>query len=115
MPAVTDFSTNNAIVGNGTTTTSTISLYGNDLVGLLIPSAWDGGNITIQGCDTQTGTFVDVYDSIGNIVTLTVGGSSRIVGITGSFLQAIANIPFIKLKTALTVGADRTVIVLSKG
>lgn len=115
MAQFQEFQTNTAIISNGGTLSPTISLYGNDLVGLMIPASYDGGNITIQGSNAQDGTFVDVYDSNGNIVTATVGGASRIVGITGSFLQAVANIPFIKLKTATAVGADRSIIVLSKG
>lgn len=115
MPASTDYQVNNVLIANGQTTSDFIPLYGNDLVGLQIPSTWEGGNITIMGSYASDGVFVDVYDSSGSIVTLTVGGASRIVSITGTFLQAVANVPFIKLKAASAVGANRTIIVTSKG
>lgn len=107
--------TTSVTIANGATVSGAIALGGTTLVGLLIPSTWDGGNITIQGCDTSGGTYVDVYDSNGNIVTATVGGASRIVSLTGNMLQAVANIPHIKLKAASAVGASRTIVVLSKG
>lgn len=102
-------------VANGATTSGEYYLNGNMLVGLLIPSTWDGGNITVQGSDVSGGTFVDIYDSVGSIVTVTVGGASRIVSLTGNPLQAVANVPYIKLKTASAVGADRTIKILAKG
>lgn len=107
--------TTTVTIATSGTTSGAIALNGNNLVGLLIPSTWDGGNITIQGCDTVSGTYVDVYDSNGSIATVTVGGASRIVGLTGSFMQAVANIPFIKLKTASAVAATRTIVILQKG
>lgn len=115
MPAVTDYQVNTIVIANGQTTSDFIPLYGNDLVGLQIPASWDGGNITIMGSYANDGTYVDVYDSNGNIVTVTVGGASRIVSLTGTFLQAVANIPFIKLKAASAVGANRTIYITSKG
>lgn len=102
-------------VANGATTSGEYYLNGNMLVGLLIPSTWDGGNITVQGSDVSGGTYVDIYDSVGSIVTVTVGGASRIVSLTGNPLQAVANVPYIKLKTASAVGADRTIKILAKG
>lgn len=107
--------TNSVTISSAGTVSGAITLGGQMLVGLLIPSTWDGGNITIQGCDTLGGTYVDVYDSTGTICTATVGGVSRIVGLSGSMLQAVANIPFIKLKSASAVAANRTIVVLAKG
>lgn len=104
-----------ATISSGQTVSGAITISGQSLVGLLIPSTWDGGNITIQGCDTVGGTYVDVYDSGGTIATVTVGGASRIVGLSGSILQSVANVPFLKLKAASVVGANRTIVVLSKG
>lgn len=108
-------STNSVTVSSGQTTSGGITLGGQMVVGLLIPSTWDGGNITVQGSDTLNGTYVDVYDSSGNICTATVGGASRIVGLSGSLLQAVSNLPFIKIKTANAVGANRTIVILAKG
>lgn len=100
---------------NGTTTSEGIVMNGYMLGGLIIPATWDGGNITIQVSDSLAGTYVDAYDSQGNIVTLIVAGASRYIGITGTFLQAIASAPFIKLKSAFSVAADRVITVAVKG
>lgn len=100
---------------NGATTSEGIVMNGYMLGGLIIPTIWDGGNITIQVSDSLAGTYVDAYDSQGNIVTLTVSGGSRYIGITGTFLQAIASAPFIKLKSASSVAADRVITVAVKG
>lgn len=107
-------STSVSIATSGTTS-GAITLAGQTLCGLIMPSTWDGGNITIMGCDTSGGTYVDVYDSYGSIVTLTVAGGSRLVGLSGSHLQAVANAPYIKLKAASAVAASRTIVVLTKG
>ena len=101
-------------ISNGTTTSGAIALDGYLIGGIEFPATWDGGNVTIQVGFTSGGTFYDAYDSIGTIVTLTAG-TSRYVGITGSFLQAIASAPFIKLKSASAVGADRTLNISVKG
>lgn len=103
-----------ATIATSGTVSDAITLLGNNLVGLIMPSTWDGGNITIQACDTSGGTYVDVYDSNGNIATIT-GGASRMIGLTGSIMQAVANAPYIKLKCATAVAASRSIVVLSKG
>lgn len=101
-------------VGSGTTASGALSMDGYLIGGIEFPSTWDGGNVTIQVGFTADGTFYDAYDSNGNIVTLTVG-TSRYIGITGSFLQAVASAPFIKLKSASAVGADRVLNIAVKG
>lgn len=113
--STTQNATATATIATSGTVSDAVTLNGYSLVALSIPTAWDGGNITIQGCDTVGGTYVDVYDSNGNIATVTVGGADRIVGLTGSFMQAVASIPFIKLKAASAVAASRSIVVMAKG
>jgi hypothetical protein len=103
-----------ATVANGGTTSDSIFMNGYLIGGIEVPSTWDGGNITIQVATSSGGTFYDAYDSTGNIVTVTVG-TSRYIGITGSFLQAVASAPYIRLKSASAVGADRTLNIAVKG
>ena len=104
-----------ATISNGGTTSNVITLTSQILVGLVIPSTYDGGNITLQGCATSNGTFVDIYDSNGNICTITIGGANRIVSLTSIFLQSVANVPYLKLKASNTVAADRNITILQKG
>lgn len=101
---------------NGTNiSTSYIDLGGKVLVALNIPSGYTAGNITFQSCDTANGTYQDVYDANGNLVTLNVSSGGRIVCLTGTALQAIASLQYIKIKTASNVTADRTIVAIAKG
>jgi hypothetical protein len=102
-------------ISNGGTISGEVNKADNNLFGFVIPSTWDGGNITIQGCEVSGGTFLDVYDSYGNLITVTVAGSSRIIALTNNHLQAIAAIPYIKLKSASSVSADRIIKIIVKG
>lgn len=106
--------TSSVVIANGGTISGSYHLDGNLIFGLIIPTGWDGGNITIQGSDSESGTYYDVYDSNGAIVTATVA-ADRLVSLVGNHLQAVANIPYIKLKSASSVGADRTIKILAKG
>lgn len=92
-----------------------VNLGGRQLVALAIPSTYTGGNITIQAAITESGTYNDVYDSNGTKVTLTVGGSDRVVALTGSHLQALSSLQFIKITAASAVGADKVITCIQKG
>lgn len=107
--------TSSVTVSSGSTVSTQFALEGNLLCGFVIPTGYDGGNITVQGSDASGGTFYDIYDSNGTVVTATVAGDSRIVNLVGNSLQAVASVPYIKIKTASAVGADRVIKVLAKG
>ena len=108
-------STSSVTISSGSTVSTQFNLDGNLLCGFVIPSGYDGGNITIQASDADGGTFYDIYDSNGTAVIVTIGGDNRIVNLVGNSLQAVASAPYIKLKSASTVGANRTIKVLAKG
>lgn len=108
-------STSSVTISSGSTVSTQFALDGNLLCGFVIPSGYDGGNITIQASDADGGTFYDVYDSNGTVVTATVAGDSRIVNLVGNSLQATASVPYIKIKSTSAVGADRVIKVLAKG
>lgn len=85
------------------------------MAAIVIPAGYAEGNITLQACDTSNGTYMDVYDSSGTIVTITAAGASRVISLTGTQFQAIAPLSFIKLKSATNAAADRAIPVLAKG
>jgi hypothetical protein len=94
---------------------SNVDLGGRPLLALLIPAGYEGGNITFQSCDTAGGTYVDVYDSAGTLVTATVAGASRVVALTGTALQALSALQFVMIRTTSNVAADRLIVAITKG
>ena len=105
-------------IANGETeSTDFVDLSGKSLTAIKLPDTWDGGNISIYavGSANGSGTYVPVYDADGTAITLVVGGGARIVSLTGSQLQAVAPLQFIKLVAASAVGADRLIGLIAKG
>lgn len=100
---------------NGQNISEAINLEGRTLTSLKIPTGYVSGNITIQACETENGTYVDLYDSFGSIVTLTVAGDNRVVALTNNHMQAVASVQYIKLKSAQNVVADRVFNLIVKG
>lgn len=104
------------VVPSGTAITSEYAdIKNTSLLSIKVPVGYDGGNITIQASDIESGPFVDVYDSGGNLLTVTVGGADRIASLTGTLLQAASPLRFIKLKCASNVGANREIVLIGKG
>ncbi|ANY67311.1 hypothetical protein BBD42_13125 [Paenibacillus sp. BIHB 4019] len=104
-----------AVPSGANTTSSYADIKNASLISFRIPAGYDGGAITIQASDIESGTFVDVYDSAGNLLTVPVGGADRVVSLTGAFLQAVSSLRFIKLKCASNVGANREIVLIGKG
>lgn len=102
-------------IANGAALSYYVDLSGSTLVALALPANYAGGNITFQASDTAGGTYQDVYDAFGNLVTLTVGGASRVVCVTGVALQALASLQYIKIKCASNAAADVTLKLITKG
>jgi hypothetical protein len=90
-----------------------VDMVGRVLMALEIPTGYAEGNISFKGASTKDGVYNDVYDSAGNKITVTVGGASRIVSLTGAHFQALASLTFIKLVTTSAAGADRVINVIS--
>lgn len=59
---------------------SALHLRGRVVVGIYIPASWTTGNITFQACDTEDGTFVDVYTLTAELAA-TSAASSRYVAL----------------------------------
>lgn len=100
-----------AAIANGGTTSQALLVAGGVITGIITPSALTSTAITFTACDTATGTFVPVYDSDGNQVSLAVA-VSRAIGLSGSEADALAPWPFIKLVCGSAEGGARTITVV---
>jgi hypothetical protein len=81
------------------------SLGPNSLVAIETPATLVSTSLTLKACATKDGTFVPVHDSSGNAVTITVGTSRYITLQPAQF----GLLPYIKLTTAATETATRTI------
>lgn len=97
-------------IANGVQVSSVIDQSSMTLIGVKVPSAFTGTTITFQMCDTSGGTYVDVYNSAGQ-VSYTVA-PSRYVAINPADLQGCA---FLKIKSGTAEGAARTLTCSMKG
>lgn len=79
------------------------------IVGLIFPASVVSTSLTIKGSQSSGGTFTQIFDSSGNALTISCG-ASRIVYLEPSRFGVLP--PYIKLTTAATEGATRTVRVL---
>jgi hypothetical protein len=68
---------NRTVIVTGTSTPA-IDLQTARLAAIQIPSAWTTANLTLEVSADGT-TFVPLYDQNGNLVTIVVGGTSRVV------------------------------------
>lgn len=102
-----------ATIASGGTTTDVIPLLGGVAAGIITPAALTSVTFTFTVCDTATGTFVPLYDSAGNLVSITVT-TSRAYGITGAEADALAPWAFIKIVGNAAEAAARTIVVVKK-
>lgn len=102
-----------ATIANGATTSDVVHLRDHAMVGLIMPAAFTGTTITFTASDSPTGTFVPVYDSDGNQISVAVA-VSRALGLSGAEADALAPFQFVKLVSGSTEGAERLVIVVKK-
>lgn len=100
-----------ADIANGQTTSQALRVTGGVICGLITPAALTGTAITFTACDTVDGTFVPVYDSDGNQVSVAVA-ASRALGLSGTEADALAPWPFIKLVSGSAEGAAREIKVV---
>lgn len=52
-----------------------VPLYGRTPVGIYMPGTWTTGNLTFRACDTEAGTFVNMYSTAGSELTVTAAAS----------------------------------------
>ncbi len=114
-PATAQYQPNDAYDTTATvaatgTTSGAVDLSGTDLVGIFVPSTFDGTTITITASTAIDGTFVAVQDGDGSTFTLTTT-ASRYVPVKN--LALISGLRYIKLVAGSTQNTTDTVFTLA--
>ena len=104
-----------AVIANGESLSGAIHVGDFSDWGIIMPDTWTAANLTFQVCDTESGTYVDLYDSSGNEVSVTVAASR---GITG--LPDITQWSWLKIRSgtaaaAVNQAAERIIRLVGKG
>lgn len=109
MPIAADFSDNvclnlTATIADGGTTSEEIDLGGTQLVGIFVPSGFDGTTITLTAAPTKGGTHVAVQDGDGSSSSFTITtAASRYVPIAK--LSIVAGLRYVKFVAGTQTGA----------
>jgi len=103
----------NVTIANGESLSAAANLDRLALVGIVMPSGWTAADLTFQACETYDGTYVDIYDTGGNEVTVTTAASRWIAIAPQDFLSA----RFLKVRSggagaAVNQAADRTITLI---
>jgi len=85
------------------TSTDAIDLNGKKLVGIEFPATMTGTTVSIQQCESEGGTYTDVYDFYGTAVSVPVVDGYIPVDPT-----IFVGPAFIKIVSDAAEGADRT-------
>lgn len=92
------------------TTSSAVDLYGTNVVGIIVPSGFDGATITFKGSTSIDGTFYDLFNS--NDVQLTVNVTA---GRMYQFNSAdLAAIQYIKLVSDSAQSGDTALTLITR-
>lgn len=102
--------TKSVTIASGGTTSEALPTSVGTILGFRTPATLTSTAVTFTGCATATGTFVPVYDSEGNQVSVTVT-TSRGYTLSGSDADAILGHPFIKMVFGSAEGGDRSISV----
>jgi hypothetical protein len=105
---------NTATIAAGATGLSDVILLGElRLAGVIMPAAWQAASLTFQSCDTENGTFTNVYYDSGSgtatEATATVSTSRRVM-FTGDLALALNGCgKYIKLRSGTAaLAVDQT-------
>lgn len=75
------------------------------LAAIIIPAGWDAANLNMTASPDGV-TYYDMYDALGSLYTITVGGVSRIIQLP--FADFIS-LRYLKLKSTATQTAQRDI------
>lgn len=82
------------------------------IIGFVMPSAFTGASISFQ-VSADDSTYQDLYDSDNNKVSITVS-ASRTYGLKDDLAKVLGPWRFIKIVSASSEGATRTIVVVTK-
>lgn len=100
-------------VANGGTTTEAFKFWDSMAVGFITPTLLTSLEVAFTVCDTVDGTFRTLYDSAGNVPTITVTTATA-YAITGSEADALAPWAYFKMVFSAVEAAERSIVVTKK-
>lgn len=102
-----------ATFASGQTTTGEVDLAGTMLVGVILPSTFDGTAMTLSAAPAAGGTFVSVQNGAATpaAVTLTTSAASTFIPLAAADRDIARGLRFIKFTAATQTGSD-TVLTL---
>ena len=96
-------------IANGADTSSAADLEHFTVIGIRWPASFTGATVTFLASDTGGGTYVELVDSSGTAVSVTVAAGK----VTG-YIPDLAGIRFVKVKSASAEAAERSVVFICK-
>lgn len=84
-------------------------------IALFLPSGWATAGITFLGCDTPSGTFIQIVKAtdVAEVAIASVA-ASKAIGLDGIVMEALEAVPYLKLRsgtaaTPIDQGTDKTI------
>jgi hypothetical protein len=102
-------------IETSTTVSSAIDLHGATLVGIFLPSTFNGTALTLQASSTIDGAYVAVEDGAGSPanITLTATAASKYIAISAAIQDQLRGVRFLKIVTSTAQADTDTVITLA--
>ena len=97
-------------IANGQTTSNAIKLMGRSLAALIMPAAFTGTSLTIKASIDGV-TYLDAYNTDGNILTISCAANRYICLFTPDFFAT----EYIKIVSSGAEGAERVVTAVFMG
>lgn len=97
-------------IATDTKISNAVDLKGTTLVGVFLPSTFDGTAFTILTCDTPDGTYLDALDAAGNAIGGASVAASKYVALDPAKTQGLR---YIKIKSTSDQTTTNTVIPLA--
>jgi len=95
-------------IADGATTSGVLRVGDYLPAGIKTPAGWTTADITFTVSESEGGTFVPVYDTSGNVVTISGVVASRWYAITP---QDFAGTPYLKLVSSVAqAGGDGLIV-----
>lgn len=109
-----DFCVASATIASGGTTSGSVDARYSRIFGVLLPAAMTGTAVAVHGALTQDGTYFPLVDQGGAAVSFTVTTSSLVV-FDADLAANLSAVPWLKLVSNGTEGAERLIKIVMKG
>lgn len=102
-------------IADSTTVSEAKDLQGTTVVGIFLPSTFDGTALTFQASSTIDGTYVAVEDGAGTpaTITLTASAASKYIALSAAIQDQLRGLRFIKVVTSSAQTTTNTILTLA--